>query len=244
MMTLVTKTAWMTLVTVLSVIRYFIIVPALVLIVPLSVMGGGFQGKEIFLHAVVALFVLKLETELFHFVLTDNMRADVERFGRVQVSEAQAKVNETSKYTSIVGFCTASIIPILCGWRLGSKASAGTALYDLILTTIVLLCNLTCLLTFYKQAKTAKDEASDASWPNRALGVVAWLTATLASAYGSVIIWSWLLDPVGGDSVEFFGTDLPLNYLIAAGITYIVATWSQITVNQRGNRAPLWPLRM
>ena len=97
----------MTIVILLSWVRYYVIVPLFMFIAPLSVMFNGFLGEKIFVHAIVALFVLKLETELFHFVLSDYMRADVERFGRVQISSARRRRSETKPASALLSLASA-----------------------------------------------------------------------------------------------------------------------------------------
>ena len=168
-------------------------------------MFNGFLGEKIFVHAIVALFVLKLETELFHFVLSDYMRADVERFGRVQISETQAERNETSKRIAIAGFCTFSMIPVLCSWLIIRSAHYDSAetlagwehwqsiqdsLADFTMAFVLWGC-VGMLVVANQAGKTKEEEASNTSGCSRVLQAMLSAIFWLAFFHLGLLLSSW-----------------------------------------------------
>eukprot|EP01046_Picozoa_sp_COSAG06_P013052 COSAG06_NODE_781_length_12364_cov_6.388912_9_plen_883_part_00 len=120
----------MALLLVVSALRHIVIMPALVMIVPFDALYSGFQSGKMVLHAMVALFTLKLDSELFQCLLPESMRQDVERFGRVQVSETKEKLNDTIERIAVPVFCVTTVGPILYYGRLHFESDSLASEYE------------------------------------------------------------------------------------------------------------------
>eukprot|EP01043_Picozoa_sp_COSAG02_P058776 COSAG02_NODE_7372_length_3058_cov_1.996604_2_plen_573_part_00 len=140
------------LLTVLACLRLFVIVPFIAMIVPCAALQIGMRADVIFVYAVIALFVLRFETELYQFGLPDAMRAQVELFGRVRVSEAQMKLDAGSKKIVWGGFLATTAGPVLIGVWITAKAMEHPADYTgknnagFVFDLLIPLCNVCCLV--------------------------------------------------------------------------------------------------
>jgi hypothetical protein len=205
----------MTLVTMLGYVRTYVIAPGLVMIVPYHALLNGFQAQGVLANAVVALFVLKLDTTLFEFVLPDSMRADVERFGRVQVTEMQAKRNEIGKRNASAGFCVATIIPTMFGCRERCQ----------LLPALMLLgCTITTMAAAEKFRRKDKTKANC-----RVLSAVTRSIARISSFFGTGFLWAVMFN----SEFQHFGTS---NFIILLYLIYFFGMWAAFALDHRAVR--------
>ena len=239
------------LLTVLAYLRLFVIVPLIAMIVPCAALQIGMRADVIFVYAVIALFVLRFETELFQFGLPDAIRAEVELFGRVRVTKAQMKLDASSKKLVWGGFMAATAGPVLIGVWITARAMAHPADYTgeknnigAIFGLLVILCYFGCLVVTvipFNQFAAEPDEERGAG------RVVRWtcgLVLASATLYTNNAVldrrsWDCTADDVDSDCDSLSISQSSVGGLVIAWVAVFVARGGVILWGNRAKRGEI-----